>query len=146
MRLDDLESMRQGVPGSSSAKTVRSLSAIVLAGALVLLVRGEWLLTLASPEQCSYLRQTGRPCLGCGGTRAYALAVAGQLRAATKKNLLGASAGLAVWLMAMGSAVSLATGRSWFLRVCAVVVAFVAPLAFAGGMVIWWRASSQYIL
>jgi hypothetical protein len=130
----------------SAGGTVRPLAAVLLAGALVLLLRGESLLVLASPGQCSYLRQTGRPCVGCGGTRAYALAVAGHVCAAAKTNVLGAFAGAAVWLLALGSAVSLATGRSCFLWVCAATVALVGPLALTGSMVVWWHGLSQYIL
>lgn len=133
-------------PRGLNSRTMRVLSAITLTGALILLLRGEFLLTLMSPGPCAYLRETGRPCLGCGGTRAYGLAVAGHLCAAAQRNLLGAVAGVAVWLTAVGSAASLATGRACFLSTCVVLVALVAPLALAGGIVIWWRASSQYIL
>ena len=129
-----------------SPRTVRGLSALVLMGALILLLRGELLLGLASPGQCSYLRQTGRPCLGCGGTRAYGLAAAGQLSAAARMNLLGAFSGAAVWLVALGSAASLASGRACFLKLCVLLVVVVAPLVLVGGVVIWWRASSQYVL
>ena len=135
----DAEQDRSASPG-------RGLSAVVLIGTLTLLLSGEWLLRVVSPAECAYRRETGRPCIGCGGTRAYGLAVAGQLRAATKMNLLGAFAGMAVWLMTVGSAMSLVTGRQCFMKACAVAVALVAPLALAGGMVIWWRGLSQHIL
>lgn len=125
---------------------MRGLSAIVLMGALALLLRGEFLLRLASPGQCSYLRQTGRPCLGCGGTRAYGLAATGQLGAAARVNLLGAFSGAAVWLVALGSAASLLSGHACFLKLCVLLVVVVAPLVMVGGAVIWWRGSSQYIL
>ena len=127
-------------------RAVRVVSAIILAGTLALLLRGEFLLTLLNPGQCAYLRETGRPCVGCGGTRAYGLAARGHWRAAARMNLLGAFAGLAVWLVTAGSAASLTTGRACFLKICAVFVAVLAPLALAGGMMIWWREWSQYIL
>ena len=47
-------------------RAVRVVSAIILAGTLGLLLRGEFLLTLLNPGQCAYLRETGRPCVGCG--------------------------------------------------------------------------------
>jgi hypothetical protein len=128
------------------AKTVRAVSAVALVGAVALLLGGEWLLSAMSPAQCSYLRQTGRPCLGCGGTRAYGLLVKGQIGAAARTNLLGAFTGAAVWLLALGAAGSLATGSARILKACVVLVVLVTPLVMVGGVVIWWRASSQCVL
>ncbi|HUG54223.1 MAG TPA: DUF2752 domain-containing protein [Vicinamibacteria bacterium] len=89
---------------------------------------------------CSFRKQTGLPCLGCGGTRAFSEAARGRWTAALAANVLGAFAGGAAWLMALAAMATLAgAGASW-LRLAGVLVLASLPAALALGAVMWWTS------
>lgn len=94
----------------------------------------------ASDPVCSFRQRTGRPCLGCGGTRALHLAARGDLRGALRANPLGAWAALVAWLTALGAALTVFTGNGRWLRRAAWLAALTAAPALAGTFVWWWRA------
>ena len=72
---------------------------------------------------CSFRRQTGHPCLGCGGTEAFGHASRGRWGEAAAANPLGAFAGLAAWGLAAASLLTLAgAGAGWLRRMGAAVL------------------------
>ena len=94
----------------------------------------------AAPFTCSFRRQTGHPCLGCGGTEAFGHAARGRWRAAAAANPLGAFAGLAAWLLAAASSLTvLGAGDGWVRRVGLLVLALL-PAVFVVNAVVWWTS------
>ena len=69
--------------GAGSLQAAQRMEAVSLG-------RGE-----PAPYVCSFRRQTGQPCLGCGGTEAFGHASRGRWSAAAAANPLGAFTGLA---------------------------------------------------
>lgn len=93
-----------------------------------------------APYVCSFRRQTGQPCVGCGGTEAFGAASRGRWTAAAAANPLGAFAGLAAWGLAAASLLTLAgAGAAWLRGTGALVIALV-PVAFLVNAVVWWMS------
>lgn len=89
---------------------------------------------------CSFRRQTGQPCLGCGGTEAFGDAARGRWAEAAAANPLGAFAGLAAWaLAAAGLLTASGAGAGWLRRMGALVLVLL-PLAFVVNAVVWWMS------
>lgn len=130
--------------------TTRLLGACVLllsvaalaAGEAALEALGELSSAARTPEGrvCSYKLATGRPCLGCGGTRAFASVARGDLGRAANLNPLGAWAGFALWLLAFGAAATVLTGRRAALLACLGLVVALGPAAFVWDLVRWWAS------
>lgn len=87
---------------------------------------------------CEYRIETGRPCLGCGGTRALRRMSRGDWRSALAANPLGAYAGLALWLLALGGLGAAITGRPAVVKVSLGIAAALAPAAFVWNAWSWW--------
>jgi uncharacterized protein DUF2752 len=86
---------------------------------------------------CSFRRQTGHPCLGCGGTEAFGYTSRGRWGEAAAANPLGAFAGLAAWGLAAGSLLTLTgAGVGWLRRMGAIVLVLL-PAAFVVNAVVW---------
>jgi hypothetical protein len=93
-----------------------------------------------APYVCSFRRQTGQPCVGCGGTEAFGAASRGRWTAAAAANPLGAFAGLAAWGLAAASLLTLTgAGAAWLRGTGALVIALV-PVAFLVNAVVWWMS------
>jgi hypothetical protein len=91
-----------------------------------------------APYVCSFRRQTGHPCLGCGGTEAFGAASRGRWTASAAANPLGAFAGLAAWGLAAASLLTFTgAGAAWLRGTGALVIALV-PVAFVVNAVMWW--------
>jgi hypothetical protein len=133
----------------------RALPGIVLVLALATLAGGPWALDrlrhvnaawhgepAAEALVCSYRLRTGLPCIGCGGTRAFQLTSRGEWRAAFATNLLGASTGASVWLLAAAAAWCSLRGRTRTLLASAgaVSVALLGVL-IVQVVVFFWAAS-----
>jgi hypothetical protein len=93
----------------------------------------------ADPVVCSHLARTGKPCLGCGGTRALGLAARGRLLDSLAANPLGAWAGLVLWGGVGIGARATRTGR-WpaALPLLAGLLGSGA-LSFCAALFWWWR-------
>jgi hypothetical protein len=94
----------------------------------------------AAPYVCSFRRQTGQPCLGCGGTEAFGDASRGRWSAAAAANPLGAFAGLAAWALAAASLLTLTGAGAGWLRWTGTLVFASLPLAFLVNAVVWWMS------
>jgi hypothetical protein len=104
---------------------VRAAALALVLGCLALLAGGPRLLLEmgrlqnrwegrpADPVVCSYRAQTGKPCLGCGGTHALELTSRGRILSAMGANPLGAWAGLVLWGGLFLSLGTVSSGR-WF--------------------------------
>ena len=93
-----------------------------------------------APLACSFRRQTGQPCPGCGGTEAFGHAARGRWRAAAAANPLGAFAGLAAWaLAAAGTLTAMGAGPGWLRRTGVAVLALL-PFAFVVNLAVWWMS------
>ena len=125
----------------AARRVTRGVAAFVSLAGIGLLLGGERLMVLGSPQGCEYLRTTGRACVGCGGTRAYGRAVRGELGAAFSLNAIGAASGIAVWLLTLGGLVSLLRGRWQGLMATLIVVGAATPVAVVVGLVRWLYAS-----
>jgi hypothetical protein len=133
-------------PSETAAKAparrgTRVLAGLVSLAGLALLLGGERLMVLGSPHGCAYLRATGEPCVGCGGTRAYTQAVRGELVGAMRRHTMGAAAGVAVWLLTLSAALSLLRGRWTGFRATLIVVGLATPVAVVVDLVRWLDAS-----
>jgi uncharacterized protein DUF2752 len=93
-----------------------------------------------APYVCSFRRQTGQPCLGCGGTEAFGDASRGRWSAAAAANPLGAFAGLGAWALAAASLLTLTGAGVGWLRRTGVVLAILLPVAFMVNAVVWWMS------
>jgi hypothetical protein len=71
-----------------------------------------------APYACSFRRQTGQPCVGCGGTEAFGAASRGRWKAAAAANPLGA----------------------FGLRGTGALVIALVPVAFLVNAVVWWMS------
>jgi hypothetical protein len=87
---------------------------------------------------CPFRAQTGYPCLGCYGTRAFVDAVEGRLARGFRRNALGAFLGVSAWVLALAAALSLATGWRRPLLWALVLVGGLLPVAFAYRAVTWF--------
>jgi hypothetical protein len=92
----------------------------------------------AAPVVCSFRARTGLPCVGCGGTRGFVLGVRGAFPSALKANPLGAFAAAAAWVLALGAAGTLVTGRVRALKVPLFTAAALLPVVFVATVVWWW--------
>jgi uncharacterized protein DUF2752 len=89
------------------------------------------------PFVCSFRRQTGHPCLGCGGTEAFGHASRARFGEAAAANPLGAFAGLAAWGLCGASLLTLTgAGVGWLRRVGAIVLVLL-PAAFVVNAAVW---------
>jgi hypothetical protein len=106
----------------------------------VVRVASEWTTGTKVPRVCSFQAQTGYPCMGCGGTRAFVLAARGDLARAARRNPLGAWAAVSAWLLALASCLTLLAGfrRPLVWTMCAVLVSL--PLALFWRAVSWWMS------
>lgn len=96
--------------------------------------------SLSTPHACSFRRQTGQPCLGCGGTEAFEHAARGRWAAAAAANPLGAFAGLAAWGLAIGASLTaIGAGVGWLRRTAAAVLVLL-PVVFVVNAVVWWMS------
>lgn len=93
-----------------------------------------------APYVCSFRRQTGQPCLGCGGTEAFGDASRGRWSAAAAANPLGAFAGLAAWALAAASVLTLTGAGVGWLRRTGTVLLILLPVAFMVNAVVWWMS------
>jgi hypothetical protein len=89
---------------------------------------------------CSFRRQTGQPCPGCGGTEAFSHAAHGRWRAAAAANPLGAFAGLAAWALAAAGLLAVLGGGTAGLRRVGALVLLLLPAAFVANAVVWWMS------
>jgi len=94
----------------------------------------------AAPEVCPFKAATGLPCVGCGGTHAFARAARGHLVAALGLNPLGAWAGLATWVVGLGALASLVSGRGRWLTVTLVTVVTASPVVVLVCAIRWWMS------
>ena len=93
-----------------------------------------------APYVCAFRQQTGQPCLGCGGTAAFGEASRGHWTAAAAANPLGAFTGLAAWVLAAASLLTLTgAGAGWLRRAGALTFALL-PVAFVVNAVVWWMS------
>jgi hypothetical protein len=100
----------------------------------------EWATGQSLPRVCSFRAQTGFPCMGCFGTRAFEEATRGHVGHAVHLNPLGAFVGLAAWLLGLASAVTLLTAwRLPFLWAWGLAVGL-SPLVLLWRAVTWWSA------
>ena len=94
----------------------------------------------SAPYVCAFRQQTGQPCLGCGGTAAFGEASRGHWTAAAAANPLGAFTGLAAWVLAGASLLTLTgAGAGWLRRAGALTFALL-PVAFVVNAVVWWTS------
>jgi hypothetical protein len=89
------------------------------------------------PFVCSFRRETGHPCLGCGGTEAFGHASRARWGEAAIANPLGAFAGLAAWGLAAGSLLTLGGAGVGWLRRMGTIVLVLLPAAFLANAVVW---------
>lgn len=86
---------------------------------------------------CSFRRQTGHPCIGCGGTEAFGHASRARWAQAAAANPLGAFAGLAAWGLTAASLLTLFGAGAGWLRRTGVMVLVLLPAAFVVNAVVW---------
>lgn len=132
----------RSIDGRLIAGAVLSVSlAALLLGETTLDTLGRWggAQTPSGPV-CSYRLETGQPCMGCGGTHAFARAARGDFAAALRLNPLGAWVGLALWLTALGSALTALSGRRGPLVAVLLAVLTASPAAFVWNAVWWWTS------
>jgi hypothetical protein len=91
-----------------------------------------------APVACSFRARTGLPCVGCGGTHAFVLGVRGRFPSALRANPLGAFVAAAAWVLALGAATTLVTGRVGALKVPLLTTVVLLPVVFVGTVVWWW--------
>lgn len=123
-----------------TSRAARAIAAFALTLALAGLAGGEALLDAAHPGACASRESGGSRCLGCGGTRAFGRIAAGDLAGAVALSPLGAWAGLALWLLAAGSAAAAAAGRLGPLAATLFGLLLSFPLAFVWNAMIWWTS------
>ena len=87
---------------------------------------------------CESQRRTGHPCPGCGGTQAFEHASHGEWRAAAAANPLGAFAGLAAWVLAAASLLTVTGAGAGWLRRTGAAVLVLLPAAFFANAVVWF--------
>ena len=89
---------------------------------------------------CSFRRQTGHPCLGCGGTEAFGAGLARPVgRAPRAANPLGAFAGLAAWSLAAASLLTLTgAGAGWLRADGCGSFSCCCRWRFVVNAVVWW--------
>ena len=78
--------------------------------------------------------------MGCFGTRAFADATRGRIGRAFRRNVLGAFVGLSAWLLALASALTLATGWRRPVLWSWVLVTALSPVAVLVRAITWWSA------
>ena len=93
-----------------------------------------------APYVCPFRRQTGQPCLGCGGTEAFGDASRGRWGAAAAANPLGAFAALAAWALAAASLLTLTGAGAGWLRRTLTLALVLLPAAFVANGVVWWMS------
>ncbi len=120
------------------SRAARAIAVFAVTLALAGLAGGEALLDAAHPGTCASRESGDRPCLGCGGTRAFGRVAAGDVAGAVALSPLGAWAGLALWLLAAGAAAATAVGRLGPLAATLFGLLLSFPLAFVWNAVIWW--------
>ena len=94
----------------------------------------------SAPFFCEFKRQTGHPCPGCGGTAAFEHASHGEWRAAAAANPLGAFAGLAAWILAASSLLTLTGAGTGWLRRTGAAVLVLLPAAFFANAAVWFMS------
>jgi hypothetical protein len=90
------------------------------------------------PDICAFRARTGLPCVGCGGTHAFVLGGRGRFPSALRANPLGAFVAAAAWVLALGAATTLVTGRAGALKVPLLTTVVLLPVVFVGTFVWWW--------
>jgi hypothetical protein len=133
-----------------AASSLRPLAALALVLSLGTLAGGEaaleglWRLDRywdpSAPAVCPFKAATGLPCVGCGGTHAFARAARGDLVAALGLNPLGAWAGLAAWIVGLGAAAALVSGRGRWLAVPLGTVVTASPVIVLVCAIRWWMS------
>ncbi len=119
-------------------REARWIAAVIGGFALGLLLAAAPLCEWANRgDRCPTLRRTGRPCLGCGGTRALRLLLRGEPGAAVGANGLGAFSGVALALVVMGSVCAFVEGRLRILRLTAWTLTALAPFVVVGWFLAW---------
>ena len=98
--------------------------------------------TAPAPFACDFKRQTGHPCPGCGGTAAFEHASHGEWAAAAAANPLGAFAGLAAWVLAASSLLTLTGAGAAWLRRTGLVVLVLLPAALLANAAVWFLSLS----
>jgi hypothetical protein len=121
----------------SPTAPARTLAAVVAFSGGLLLTAGPWLANLGHPDGCAYRIETGRPCVGCDGTKAFRRAVVGDLRGAARLNLLGGFAGVVSWLMCLGGLAGALSGRLKALAVVGLVVVLATPVVVVARWMQW---------
>ena len=119
---------------------VRLLASLTLVVSLAALALGEQTLLRLGDPVCSFRAQTGRPCMGCGGTHAFGRVARGDVAGALSANPLGAFVGMALWGLALAGAGSALTGRSAYLSRALGLVLALAPGALLGNAAWWWKS------
>jgi len=137
-----------GAPPSDTTRVRRLGSVALISGLTVALGGAHGLHALSGlgallvgqrgPLVCAYKARTGRPCLGCGGTRALALMGRGEVRAAITAHPLGAWTGAMAWLAVVSGLVSVVSGRGAFLRVAVWLMALSFLPVLAATVAWWW--------
>lgn len=94
----------------------------------------------AAPYVCAFKRDTGHPCLGCGGTAAFEHASHGEWTAAAAANPLGAFAGLAAWVLAASSLLTLTGAGTGWLRRTGAALLVLLPAAFLANAFVWFMS------
>jgi len=128
-------------------RDVRLIGSVLLALSLGLLAGGEPLLDAAARLSgtegavCPYRLATGRPCMGCGGTHAFARAARGEFGEALRLNWLGAGAGVLLWAVAGLALLAFSSGAGGFLRAAAIVSGVGGATVFIANAVRWWLIS-----
>jgi Protein of unknown function (DUF2752) len=128
-----------GAASRGTAGTLAVASLLTFATCALLLTLGPELMDAArdaharldpssgSSRACSFRARTGFPCVGCGGTRAFAAMARGQLGMAFARNPLGAAAALGLWLLLLCSLLSLMTGQAAWLTWAALSLGILSP-------------------
>lgn len=119
---------------------VRLLASLALVVSLAALVLGEQTLLRLGDPVCSFRAQTGKPCMGCGGTHAFGRVARGDVAGALRANPLGAFVALALWGLALAGAGSALTGRSAYLVWALGLVLALSPGAFLANASWWWTS------
>jgi hypothetical protein len=96
----------------------------------------------AAPFVCGFKRQTGHPCPGCGGTAAFEHASHGEWAAAAAANPLGAFAGVAAWVLAASSLLTVTGAGSAWLRRTGLLVLVLLPAALLANAAVWFLSLS----
>jgi hypothetical protein len=92
----------------------------------------------SAPFACEFKRDTGHPCPGCGGTAAFEHVSHGEWTEAAAANPLGAFAGLAAWVLAAASLLTLTGAGTGWLRRTGAAVLVLLPAAFVANAAVWF--------